>query len=145
MNCRGAKRSRASSAESRGKPWNDVFAARISTISVKPLHGVVHEARRRPRWNTARAICETTESVELGRAWRCTARYETPRKSVIAITPSTPSVFAAFFPCGWRNALTPFAIASTPVRAVEPDENARSRTNSVIAPVPTGSACGVTA
>ena len=34
VNCRGAKRSRASRAESRGKPWNDVFAARIRTASV---------------------------------------------------------------------------------------------------------------
>ena len=36
VNCCGAKRSRASSAERRGKPWNDVFAARISTSSVRP-------------------------------------------------------------------------------------------------------------
>ena len=98
-----------------------------------------------PGWNTARAIWETTESVELGRACRCTARYETPRKSVIAIDPRIASVAAALRPCGLRNALTPFAIASTPVNAVEPDENARSRTNSVIVPVPTGSAWGTTA
>ena len=58
---------------------------------------------------------------------------------MIAIVPSTASVFAAFFPCGCRNALTPFAIASTPVSAVEPDEKARSRTKSVRALVPTGS------
>ncbi len=64
---------------------------------------------------------------------------------MIAITPRTASVCAAFLPCGRRKAFTPFAIASTPVRAVEPDENARSRTKSVIAPVPTGSAFGVTA
>src|SRR5207248_10166145 len=36
-----------------------------------------------PGWNTARAICETTESVELGCACRWTARYETPRKSAV--------------------------------------------------------------
>ena len=42
-----------------------------------------------PAGKTARAICETTESVELGSAWTCTARYETPRNSVIAIAPST--------------------------------------------------------
>ena len=92
-----------------------------------------------PGWKTVRAIWETTESVELGIAWTWTARYETPRNIVIAIVPSTASVLAAFFPCGCRNALTPFAIASTPVRAVEPDENARSRTKSVITPVPVGS------
>ena len=98
-----------------------------------------------PLGNVARATCDTTESVVLGRACSFTARKETPRKSVIAITPSTPSVVAAFFPCGRRNALTPFAIASTPVSAVDPDENARRRTKSVIVPAPTGSGCGVTA
>ena len=36
---------------------------------------------------------------------------------------------AAFTPCGRRNALTPFAIASTPVSAVEPDAKARRTTN----------------
>ena len=53
---------------------------------------------------------------------------------VIAITPSTSSVAAALRPCGRRNALTPFAIASTPVSAVEPDENARSTTKSETVP-----------
>src|SRR4029077_9068053 len=98
-----------------------------------------------PAGNTARAICETTESVELGIACRWTARYETPRKSEIAITPRMASVWDAFLPCGRLNALTPFAIASTPVSAVDPDEKARRRTKSVIVPAPTGSACGVTA
>src|ERR1051325_7004271 len=98
-----------------------------------------------PCWKTARAICDTTESVELGRAWTRTARYETPRNIVIAIAPRTASVFAAFLPFGWRNALTPLAIASTPVSAVDPDEKARRRTNSETAPAPTGRACGVTA
>src|SRR6266496_922026 len=98
-----------------------------------------------PEEKTARAICETTEAEELGLACRWTARYETPTKSVIAIVPSTASVVAALRPCGRRNAFTPFAIASTPVRAVEPDEKARSRTKSVMAPVPTGRAFGVTA
>jgi hypothetical protein len=99
----------------------------------------------KPPPNTARATWDTTEALALGRACVCTARYETPTKSEIAIVPRTASVIAAFRPCGRRNALTPFAIASTPVSAVEPDEKARSRTNSVIVPVPTGSACGVTA
>ena len=92
-----------------------------------------------PGWKTARAICETTDAVELGAACTCTARYETPRNIAIASVPRTPSVFAAFFPCGWRKALTPFAIASTPVSAVEPDENARRRTKTVTAPVPAAS------
>jgi hypothetical protein len=34
VNCRAKYRSRASSAASRGKPWNDVFAANTSTASV---------------------------------------------------------------------------------------------------------------
>src|ERR1700751_826953 len=98
-----------------------------------------------PVGNTARAIWETTESVELGRAWTCTARYETPRNIAIAIVPRTASVFAAFFPCGWRKALTPLAIASTPVRAVDPDENARRTTKTVTAPAPAGRGFGTTA
>ena len=98
-----------------------------------------------PAGNTARAICETTESVELGSACRWTARYETPRKSEIAMTPRIASVCAAFLPCGRLNALTPFAIASTPVSAVDPEEKARRRTKSVIVPAPTGSGFGVTA
>ena len=98
-----------------------------------------------PAGKTVRAIWETTESVELGSACTCTARYETPTNIAIASVPSTASVLAAFFPCGCRNALTPFAIASTPVRAVEPDENARSRTNTVTAPTPAGSGFGTTA
>ena len=81
----------------------------------------------------------------LGRACVATARYETPTKIVIATTPSTPSVFAAFFDCGWRNALTPFAIDSTPVSALAPDANAFSTRKSVTAATPGGIACGATA
>src|SRR6476660_640642 len=55
------------------------------------------------------------------------------------------SVAAAFFPCGLRNALTPFAIASTPVRAVEPEANASSTTNVVTAPTPAVSGCDTVA
>ena len=40
------------------------------------------------------------------------------------MAPSTNSVRAAFFDCGRLNAFTPFAIASTPVSADAPDENA---------------------
>src|SRR6516165_9743774 len=95
-----------------------------------------------PEKNTARAICDTTDAVELGRACTCTARNDTPTNSVIAIVPSTASVTAALRPCGRLNALTPFAIASTPVSAVDPDENARRRRNSVTTPVPAGSGFG---
>src|SRR6059058_2893482 len=87
-----------------------------------------------PGQKTARASCETTESVELGIAWMCTARNDAPTKRPIAMTPSVASVLAALRPCGRRNALTPLAIASTPVSAVEPEENARRSTNRVIVP-----------
>ena len=59
---------------------------------------------------------------------------------MIAITPSIPSVRAAFFACGCLKAETPFEMASTPVSALDPDANARSRAKSVIAPVPTDAA-----
>src|SRR5436305_13821933 len=98
-----------------------------------------------PAGKTARAIWDTTDAVALGRACRCTARYETPRNRKIAITPRIASVAAAFLPCGRRKAFTPLAIASTPVNAVDPDENARRSTKRVLVPAPTGSACGTTA
>ena len=45
---------------------------------------------------------------------------------VTAIAPSRASVVAAFLLFGLRNAGTPLLIASTPVSAVQPEENARS-------------------
>ena len=39
--------------------------------------------------------------------------------------PSSASVVAAFFDFGFLNAGTPLLIASTPVRAAQPDANAR--------------------
>ena len=52
---------------------------------------------------------------------------------VIAIMPSSSSVVAAFLLFGRRNAGTPLEIASTPVSAALPDENARaSRSSSPI-------------
>ena len=45
---------------------------------------------------------------------------------VIAIVPSSSSVVAAFLLFGLRNAGTPLEIASTPVSAAQPDENARA-------------------
>ena len=56
-----------------------------------------------------------------------------------------PSVREAFRDWGRRNALTPFAIASTPVSAVEPEAKARSSTKSPIVPTPTVIGAGVTA
>ena len=45
---------------------------------------------------------------------------------VTATAPSRASVVAAFLLLGLRNAGTPLLIASTPVSAVQPEENARS-------------------
>ena len=46
--------------------------------------------------------------------------------SVIAMAPSNASVVAALRDFGLRNAGTPLLIASTPVSAALPDENARA-------------------
>ena len=42
------------------------------------------------------------------------------------IKPSNNNVVAAFLLFGFLNAGTPFEIASTPVNAVQPEENARA-------------------
>ena len=54
---------------------------------------------------------------------------------VIAMVPSSSSVVAAFLLFGLRNAGTPLEIASTPVRAALPDENARASRNTRASPV----------
>ena len=66
--------SAASSADRRGKPWYDVFAARISTANVKIWTTQYIQPAAPPAGKTARATWETTESVLLGRAWVLTAR-----------------------------------------------------------------------
>src|SRR5437867_1830286 len=53
----------------------------------------------------------------------------TPRNMVTEMAPMMARVAAAFFAWGRRNAGTPFEIASTPVRAVDPEENAWRITN----------------
>jgi hypothetical protein len=70
-----------------------------------------------------------------------------PRNIEIVMKPMTPSVAAAFRDCGYLNAGTPFEIASTPVRAVVPAENAlriRKKVSTCSGPrcVPALSACG---
>ena len=116
-NWRGKKRSRASSAARRGKPWNEVFAARTRIANVVTWTTQNMKPNVEPLGNVARAIWETTETLVLGRAPVCTASHETPTKNVTAITPRIASVRAALRACGCRNALTPFEIASMPVRA----------------------------
>ena len=53
-------------------------------------------------------------------------RNRLPRIAAIQII-----VVAAFFDAGGRKAGTPFEIASMPVKAVQPEENARRSRNSV--------------
>jgi hypothetical protein len=55
-----------------------------------------------------------------------------PRNIVTAIVPMIASVVAAFLACGRLKAGTPLEIASTPVSAVAPCENALSRAKIVI-------------
>src|SRR6266404_4715796 len=143
VNWRGKNLSRARRAARRGNPWYEVFAANTSTASVSTCTTQYMNPSTEDAGKTPRAISESTEGVppSLGRASIWTASHETPTNIVIAIAPRIASVLAAFFPCGLRNAFTPFAIASTPVRAVEPEANARRTTNVVTAPSPAVSGC----
>ena len=52
-----------------------------------------------------------------------------PRNNVPRIVATAVSVIAALRDSGFRNACTPFEIASTPLNATAPDENARSSRN----------------
>ena len=58
----------------------------------------------------------------------------TPANIDTEMPPSSASVVAAFLLFGLRNAGTPLLIASTPVSAVQPEENARSSTKSSSSP-----------
>ena len=49
--------------------------------------------------------------------------------------PSSSSVVAALRDFGFRNAGTPLLIASTPVSAAQPDENARATRNTIANPM----------
>jgi hypothetical protein len=65
-----------------------------------------------------------------------------PENIVIAIPPIANRVRAAFRDFGGRKAGTPLLIASTPVNAVHPEENAcRARKTSATPVNPTCSAC----
>jgi len=57
-----------------------------------------------------------------------------PTNRVARITPMIVSVVAAFLARGSRNAGTPSAMASMPVRATAPEEKPRSSRNSVRLP-----------
>ncbi len=58
-----------------------------------------------------------------------------PTSMVTATTPSSSSVVAALRLFGGLNAGTPLEIASTPVSAAQPEENARSSRNTNAKPV----------
>ena len=60
VNCRGKKRSRASNAASRGKPWNEVFAASTSMANVITCTAQYMKLSADQHGNTPRAICEST-------------------------------------------------------------------------------------
>src|SRR5436305_11933376 len=98
-----------------------------------------------PEGNTARATSEPIDTDELGRACVATARNAVPMISEIPITPRARSVSAAFLHCGRLNAVTAFEIASVPVSADAPEENARRTRNSVTAVVPAGMGFGACA
>ena len=65
----------------------------------------------------------------------CTASTAIPKNIVTAIVPMRSSVRAALSAFGSRNAGTPLAMASTPVSAAQPDENARRTKNMSANPV----------
>ena len=85
-NWRGKKRSWASIAASRGKPWNDVFAARMRIANVVIWTTQNMKPNAEPLGNVARATCETTEALPDGSACISYASHDTPMKRVIAIT-----------------------------------------------------------
>ena len=58
-----------------------------------------------------------------------------PISSVTAIPPSISSVVAALRDLGFRKAGTPLLIASTPVSAAHPEENARATRNTRARPM----------
>jgi hypothetical protein len=57
-----------------------------------------------------------------------------PRKKTARIAAIHPSVVAAFFELGCRNAPTPFEIASVPVIATHPSANPRRMRNASAKP-----------
>ncbi len=88
------------------------------------------------------AIWDSTEGLPSGSACadKVTASTVMPPNMVTASTPIAARVAAALRACGARNAGTPLLIASTPVRAVQPDANARTSSTAVRTP-PTAVVC----
>ena len=67
-----------------------------------------------------------------------------PTNRTIRIRPSAASTWRAFCASGVRKAGTPSDTASIPVRAAQPDANARSARNRVSASMPRGAAPATT-
>jgi hypothetical protein len=100
-----------------------------------------------PSPKTAAATCaitvrcsspwKPTRSSECSATWtsEISASAVTPVNIATAINPISSSVAAALRLLGARNAGTPLLIASTPVRAVQPEENARIARNINASPV----------
>ena len=72
------------------------------------------------------------------------ARAVTPVNMTTAMMPMAARVLATFFDLGLRKAGTPLEIASTPVRAVQPLENARSTSMTRAGPARSASPCSGT-
>ena len=89
-----------------------------------------------------RAICEITVSSSDGTAPTCTARNVIATRSTARIAPIHNSVMPALRLRGSLKAGTPFAMASTPVSAVVPDENARRMRNKLKAAGPPRASIG---
>ena len=70
-------------------------------------------------------MIDSTVSLSLSVGWSRWASTEIPKNAVARITPIQTRVVAAFRASGLRNAGTPLEMASTPVRATAPEENAR--------------------
>ncbi len=62
------------------------------------------------------------------------AKTVTPPNSTTIIQPIIIRVMTAFLDSGFLNIVTPLLIASTPVKAVDPDENALNKRNRVTPP-----------
>ena len=70
--------------------------------------------------------------IRVGRSWSASTAMPAnsePRMNAVRIR-----VIAAFRDSGLRNACTPFEIASTPLNATAPDENARINRKNVTPP-----------
>ena len=79
-------------------------------------------------------MIDSRVSPSLGVGRSRLASTEMPKKNVARIVPISSKVVAACFDSGFLNAGTPFEIASMPVRATAPEENAR-RNSSTVRPV----------